>query len=74
MSKCTSNGTSCVNRMTCNLTIFQSACTIDVDGQICEWVTGTSVPFCSYKSCATAPTTLKTEIDCQKYLTGCTIK
>lgn len=62
--KCTSNGTTCVERTICEQTNHKPACTTDINGVICEWVVRAGSGYCAPKSCNTAPTEYSTEKEC----------
>lgn len=67
-SSCTSNGINCIPITTCIETLYERACTIDINNKSCIWNNNK----CSERKCSNAPSTLLTETDCNNYLSGCT--
>ncbi|CAK68380.1 unnamed protein product (macronuclear) [Paramecium tetraurelia] len=68
LKKCTTklNG-GCVDRTTCNAATIKDACKTNAKGELCFW-DGTK---CLDKICSNAPSTYKTNSECESYLEDC---
>ncbi|CAD8167875.1 unnamed protein product [Paramecium pentaurelia] len=71
---CTTNGTICVLRTSCQAVTNEKGCVSDDQQQKCQWISASST--CVSRTCATAPATTDydTEDECKAYKEGCTTK
>ncbi|CAD8044190.1 unnamed protein product [Paramecium primaurelia] len=70
---CISDGVSCIDPKPCESYQTQTICNTNVSDtstQLCIW-DETVTPKCRAQKCSEAPQTLKTDIECDKFKTGC---